>query len=217
MLKWILIIVFQVAVAIGFVPAFAQDDVTLHRALNVDNDRALKRWLDAGGDPNQATPQGQTPLILAMKEGSFKVAAMLLEHPQTRVDATNSADETALMMAALKGHLDWVRRLVDKGAAINRDGWTPLHYAASDGAFEVVRWLLDKGARIDAPSPNRSTPLMMAARYGASESVEILLARGADPGLRNERGLSAADFARGAGRDNLAERLQTLAATPARR
>lgn len=217
MLKWFLMFLAQILVVATPLPVAAQDDVTLQRALNVDNDRALRRWLEAGGDPNQPNAQGQTPLILAMKEGSFKVAAVLLEHPRTRVDAANSAGETALMMAALKGHLDWVRRLVDQGAAINRDGWTPLHYAASDGAFEVVRWLLDRGARIDAPSPNRSTPLMMAARYGASESVEILLARGADTRLRNDRGLSAADFARSAGRDALAERLSALAETPPKR
>jgi len=35
------------------------------------------------------------------------------------------------MMAALRGSLEWTQRLIERGAAINRDGWTPLHYAAS--------------------------------------------------------------------------------------
>ena len=86
----------------------------------------------------------------------------------------------------------------------------------SGGGFDVVRWLLDQGVPVDAPAPNRSTPLMMAARYGASESVELLLARGADPRPRNDRGMDAADFARGAGRDALAERLTALAAAAPR-
>jgi hypothetical protein len=67
--------------------------------------------------------------------------------------------------------------------------------------------LLDRGAPIDAKSPNGSTPLMMAARYGAEASVDLLLARGADAKRRNDLNLDAADFARQGGRDFLVERL----------
>ena len=217
MLKFCLKIVAYGLVMAGFLgaaPVRAQSEVAVQRAVNVDDDRTIRRWLAGGGDPNRLDERGQTPLIAALRDESFKVAAALLEAPGLRVDSTNHAGETALMMAALKGQLSWAQRLVAAGAAINRDGWTPLHYAASGGGFEVVRWLLEQGAQIDAPSPNRSTALMMAARYGASESVELLLARGADTRLRNDRGLTAADFARSAGRDALAER---MAAPPAAR
>jgi uncharacterized protein len=53
---------------------------------------------------------------------------------------------------------------------------------------------------------------MMAARYGNPDAATLLLARGANARLRNERGLTAADFASGAGREALAQRLQ--AASP---
>jgi ankyrin repeat protein len=211
MMRICLKIVVYLLVAAAIFPAVAQDEVALFRAVNVDDERGVLRWLAAGGDPNRPDARGQTPLILAMRDESFKVAAVLLDHPATRLDATNAAGETALMMAALKGHLSWVQRLAARGAAINREGWTPLHYAASGAGVDVLRWLIEQGAALDAPAPNRSTPLMMAARYGASESVELLLARGADTRLRNDRGLAAADFARGAGRDALADRLEALA------
>jgi uncharacterized protein len=201
------------ALAVTAGPAQA-DEVAYLRAVGVDNDRAVRRLLEAGADPNQRNAQGQPVLFLALRDEAFKVAALLLAQPGLQVDATTAADETALMMAALKGHVDWVRRLIEAGAAVNRPGWTPLHYAASGGSADAVALLLERGAAIDAPSPNRSTPLMMAARYGASESVELLLARGADPRPLNERGLSAADFARSAGRDALAERLARLATSP---
>ncbi len=218
MLKLCLKFALFLFVATGVLPVAAQDGVAVQRALNVDDDRTIRRWLDSGGDPNQPDAKGQTPLIVAMRDESFKVAAVLLDHPATRVDAPNALGETPLMMAALKGHLAWAQRLAARGAAINRDGWTPLHYAASGGGVDVVRWLLAQGARIDAPSPNRSTALMMAARYGASESVDLLLERGADARLRNDRGLGAADFARSAGRDAMADRLAALegAANPSR-
>lgn len=196
---------------IGFSTVQADPAVDFFRAVNVDNERAVKALLDKGFDPNTANPQGQVGLFLAMRDESPKVAAVLLAHPAVRVDATTPADETPLMMACLRGNIEWARRLLDSGAALNRTGWTPLHYAASGSQTALVNLLLDRGAAIDASSPNRSTPLMMAARYGASESAELLLARGADTKARNERDLTAADFARAAGREALAARIEAAA------
>ncbi len=196
---------------IGFSTVQADPAVDFFRAVNVDNERAVKALLDKGFDPNTANPQGQVGLFLAMRDESPKVAAVLLAHPAVRVDATSPADETPLMMACLRGNIEWARRLLDSGAALNRTGWTPLHYAASGSQTALVNLLLDRGAAIDASSPNRSTPLMMAARYGASESAELLLARGADTKARNERDLTAADFARAAGREALAARIEAAA------
>ena len=69
--------------------------------------------------------------------------------------------------------------------------------------------LLDRGAPIDAPGPNKTTPLMMAARYGAEATVDLLLARGADKRLRNDRDLDAAGFAKSVDRAYLLARLAT--------
>lgn len=198
-------------VLIGFGAARADSSVTFFRAVNVDNDRTVKELLAAGFNPNQRNPQGQGGLFLAMREGSFKVALVLLAHPDIRVDDANSADETPLMMACIQGHLEWVDKLVSRSAAINRAGWTPLHYAASGPDVRVLTLLLDRGADVDAPSPNRSTPLMMAARYGPQDAAELLLRRGANAKLRNDLQLSAADFARAAGREQLALRLEAAA------
>lgn len=205
-LRWLV-----VAIAFFASGAVVADDlVRFWRAVGVDDARTVQRLLQAGADPNQKNEQGQPALFVAMREGNFQVAEALLGDNRLAVDGTTAADETALMMAALRGHLAWAQKLVARGAAINRAGWTPLHYAASDGGTPVVAWLLEQGAQLDALSPTGNSALMMAARYGASESVELLLAKGADPRLRNPRGQSAADLARSAGRDRLADQLQAL-------
>ena len=191
---------------------FASPSVDFFRAVSIDNERAVRDLLAAGFDPNTPNEKGQIGLFLALREDSLKVAAALLAHPAIRVDAASSADETPLMMAAMRGNLEWTMRLLDRGAAINRAGWTPLHYAASGPAVAVVKLLLDRGAAIDAPSPNRSTALMMAARYGAEEAVHLLLSRGASSKLRNDRQMTPADFARSAGREPLAVLLDAAAA-----
>lgn len=198
--------------AICFSASAASPEVEFFRAVNVDDDRTVRSLLAAGLDPNITNPQGQPGLVLAMKDESPKVAAVLLQHPAIQVDATTSANETALMMAALRGRLDWVQRLAAKGAALSRPGWAPLHYACSgpDG-LEVARYLLDQGVPIDTRSPNGTTPLMMAAGYGSHSTAELLVQRGASLQLRNDRNLTPADFARQVGRDKLAAQLTPTA------
>lgn len=94
---------------------------------------------------------------------------------------------------------------------VNRPGWTALHYAASGPEPKMLVLLLERGAMLEAESPNRTTALMMAARYGDEDSALLLLSRGASASARNERGLSAADFARLAGRKGLADKLDQAA------
>lgn len=191
--------------AAGAARAGAYEDFFI--ALGNDDAGAIAGLMQRGFDPNTVDEKGQPALLLAMRDGAFRVAELLLRSPQLKVDQANASGETPLMMAALKGHTEWVRRLVERGAAVNREGWTPLHYAATGPQPAIVSWLLDQGAAIDARSPNATTPLMMAARYGAEDSARVLIARGADPRLRNQRNLTAGDFARAAGRDKLGERL----------
>lgn len=177
------------------------------RALRIDNAGAVSELLARGFDPNSPDEKGQTGLHLAIRDNSPKVVAVLLAHPAVRVDAPNASDETPLMLAALKGNLDAAQRLLDRGAAVNRPGWAPLHYAATGPEPRLVGLMLERGAQIDAPSPNGSTALMMAARYGADDSALMLLARGASTVVRNQRDMNAADFARSVGRDALAAKL----------
>jgi ankyrin repeat protein len=199
------------ALATGWGAARAGAYEDFFRAVNVDDAGTVSQLVARGFDPNAPDEKGQVGLFLALRGGSPKVVAALLASPGIRIDAANAQSETPLMMAALRGELDWCQRLLDRGARVNREGWTPLHYAASGPEPKLIDLLLDRGAQIDAPSPNRTTPLMMAARYGSEAAADALVARGADAKLRNDKGLNAADFARLAGREALAARLDRLA------
>ena len=179
------------------------------RAVRTDNTRTVTDLLVRGFDPNTHDESGQSALTLAVREDATQVLNVLLKHPHLDVNALNRAGETALMLAALKGDLALARRLAEHGAAINQPGWNALHYAATGPEPQVVAWLLERGAALDARSPNGTTALMMAARYGNERSAELLLAKQASADARNERGLTAADFARAAGREALAQRLDS--------
>jgi ankyrin repeat protein len=140
-----------------------------------------------------------------VQEPSPKVIDVLLRWPKTNVESRSAKDESPLMLAALQGNLDLAKKLIERGADVNKTGWTPLHYAATNAHLDLINLLLENYAYIDAESPNKTTPLMMAAMYGSSEAVKLLLDAGADPTLRNELGLSAIDFANKAGRRDSAE------------
>jgi uncharacterized protein len=105
----------------------------------------------------------------------------------------------------MKGQKEIVKKLIARDADVNKPGWAPLHYAATGGHLEVMEILLEEHAFIDAESPNKSTPLMMAAMYGSTAAVKLLLEAGADPTMRNELGLSAVDFAQKGNRRDAAD------------
>lgn len=182
------------------------EDELLIAAQRDDGKRVMVLML-RGADPNARNAKRQTALHVALSQESERALKSLLEHPGLDVNAINQAGETPLMLAALKGRVDWAESLLARGALVNEPGWNALHYAASGPSPDLVSWLLAKGAEIDALSPNGTTALMMAAGYGPLTSVERLLKAGADPTRRNQQGMSAADFARRAGHDRLAQQL----------
>jgi len=198
------------AVALSAGAAFSAsfDSVDFFRAVNVDNAEAVSRMLAAGVDPNQLDPRGQPALLVALQGESLKVAKVLWDAKGIQIDIRNHAGETPLMMAALKAEIDAANALVAHGAAVQKDGWSPLHYAATGGSAAIIKLLLSKGAVLEARSPNGSTPLMMAARYGNDEAVDALLAVGADRTAKNDLGMDASAFAASGGRDKLAARLK---------
>jgi uncharacterized protein len=174
-------------------------------AIKQDNPAAIMVLLQRGFDPNTPDPAGLSGLYLALRDSSLKAAQALIDWPKTNLEVRTAEDESPLMMAALKGHLELARKLIGKDADVNKTGWTPLHYAATGGHVAIIELLLERHAYIDAESPNGTTPLMMAAHYGSPAAVKALLEAGADPMLKNQLGLTAIDFAHRAGRQDSAE------------
>ncbi len=174
-------------------------------AIKQDNPAPISALLQRGFDANTVDPQGLPGLYVALRDGSLKAANVLIDWPKTTVEIRTSKDESPLMMAALKGHIDLVKKLLARDADVNKPGWAPLHYAAAGGHLQIMELLLEQYAFIDAQSPNGTTPLMMAAQYGSTAAVKLLLDAGADATMKNQLGLSAIDFATRGNRKDAAE------------
>lgn len=196
--------IFYLVVLTGFNGVFAGSYEDFFIAIKRDDPATITALLSRGFDPNTRDPDGLPGLYLAVREPSLKAAEALIAWPKSNVEVRTVQDESPLMMAALKGHLEIARKLIARDADVNKTGWAPLHYAATNGHVPVIRLLLDHHAYIDAESPNGTTPLMMAAHYGSPEAVKLLLEAGADPALKNKLGLTALDFAQRANRSDAA-------------
>ena len=190
-----------VFIGVSFAIAGSYED--FFGAIRADDDKAVRALLQRGFDPNTLSPSGDPALIVALREPSFKVISALLASPLTQVEYRTVNDESALMLASLRGYIDVCKDLIARNADVNKPGWTPLHYAATGGHSSIVELLLDNHAYIDATSPNASTPLMLAAKYGTIDVVKQLLEAGADPLLKNGLGLTAIDFATQVQRDDI--------------
>ncbi len=159
----------------------------------------ISRMEKLGLGPQTKDALGNNLLMLAIREAGPRMALLMLEDPKWQatevLDYENQIGENALMLAALAGENQVIRRLIALGAQVSRWGWSPLHYAATSGHVETIELLLEHHAYVDTESPNKTTPLMMAARFNHINAAKTLLAAGADPTLVNEAGMRAKTYA----------------------
>src|SRR5215469_746127 len=130
-----------------------------------------------------------SPLFQAVRNNNL---AFLKTHlDKTNVDSRDDHGATLLMHAALVGSPEALRILLDGGADINaRNSFeaTALIWGARDAA--KVSMLLAQGAVVNVQSKQGRTPLIVAAQ-GSSESVRLLLARGANAKAHDGAGITA--------------------------
>jgi len=117
-------------------------------------------------------------------------------------------DMPPLVAAAREGNAAAVREIVrsgaDPNAAYGSLNWSPLMHAIHKNQIGSVTALLDSGADVNRTGDYETeprtkqlnvTPLMMAAGYGNTPIVELLLQRGADPAPVDGDGHRALDYA----------------------
>ena len=147
----------------------------------------------------------QTAYELALRNG-HREAAELLAAAGGRSDRIGEPD--LLLSAALAGDAEGVSQRRQHAAALVAGRPDALRLAGEQHGVEAVRQLLDLGYGIDAAGPDGRTALHEAALRGDAELCDWLVARGADPIVR-DRDFSGtpADWAAHAGHTELATRL----------
>lgn len=124
---------------------------------------------------------------------------------------------TGLMIGAWEGNIPMMELFMARGANIqqtNRHGETALMLAAWKGRTASVQWLLERGAQPNREQ-NQWTALHYATFSGHPETVEPLLAAGADVNARSTNGSTVLMMAAREGHEALAARLFAAGANPA--
>jgi len=182
----------------------APDGMTaLHWAALGDDIEMVRLLLGNGARVSASNRYGVTPLSLAALNGSATMIEVLLA-AGADPDTVVSRGQTVLMTAARSGHIAAVRALLDRGASVDAQedllGETALTWAAAENHADIVSLLLK--AKADPNQRSKSvtwpkdsfglegvptflpkggwTPLMYAAREGATEAARTLAEGGAD-------------------------------------
>ncbi|WP_343707024.1 ankyrin repeat domain-containing protein [Flavobacterium sp.] len=86
---------------------------------------------------------------------------------------------------------------------------TPLNVAISKGDLDTVKKFIEYGADVNQISEDL-TPLMIAALYNKHEIIKVLLASGANPKTKNEKGYTALKYAQASNASESIEILKDL-------
>jgi hypothetical protein len=114
-------------------------------------------------------------LLIAAQKGHLAITQLALYLNPALIEAKSADGSTALHWAALQGHANVVKILLDRNARIEAKttrGWTALHYAAPVGHTDIVKILLDRKAdMIDVKDEFGKTALY----YAKSDEMRALL------------------------------------------
>lgn len=195
-----------VFLALSF-PVFAgiYDDILV--AANMDDTAGVIDLLKRGMDVNTADPAGNTLLMIAARNGNANLLDYLLRNKSNTLKRNRYGD-SAIMLAAFRGHTDIVRRLLNAGNDIHQSGWNALHYSAYAGHTDIVRLLIDHKADLDAKAPNGQTALMLATSARQLEVVKILIDADADMDMEDSEGKTAIAIAQKAGYSEIVDYLR---------
>ncbi|CAM9577804.1 unnamed protein product [Pylaiella littoralis] len=196
---------------------------TLMSAASHGHAQACKVLLDAGGPLDKKASSGGTALMFAAAAGYTDVVKLLLERGAD-VNATVKASETykanllkskagdsdsatgvethtdgvtSLMVAAVGGHMDVMRALVEGGAdvrAVDDQGMSALLNAVKGNFGDAASYLVEKGGDANDvyvdEGGDRHSLLMDAIIVENVPFAELLVKHGADVNVTDEQGVT---------------------------
>lgn len=145
-------------------------------------------------DPDIIKTEGTLLLLTASMANRAEVVELLLDVGADVNANVVKGGLSPLYAAAVRGHIDVVRLLLNRGAIVrpaDPDIPPPLYGAVQGGHRNVVELLLASGADVDPEAAGGWNALYPAALAGHTEIVELLLARGADVNAANPGGDTA--------------------------
>ena len=163
--------------------ASGADAMSLLAAARAGNLSAVQSLLHENNDPNQAEPDGTTPLHWAVQQERLDIVQALIS-AGANVNPKNRYGTPPLMLAAVNGNASITEALLKAGADVRvivPETGSVLMAAARTGNPGVIKVLLAAGADVNFPERNSGqTALMWAAAEGHAPAIKALIAGGAN-------------------------------------
>ncbi|MDQ4212580.1 ankyrin repeat domain-containing protein [Microbacterium sp. ASV81] len=201
-------------------PRPADPDAALLAAAESGDADAAAIAIRAGADLEVRDRQLQrTPLMHAVMQDRVAVAQLLVAMGAD-VNALDYRKDTPWLMTGVTGSVAMLDALLPGRPDLsipNRYGGTSVHPAAERGHVDYIARVVTAGVDLNEVNSLGWTALQEAVLLGDGgpahqEIVRILVAHGADPGIRDRNGRTALDNARAKGYDAIARILE--GATP---
>ncbi|KAF8770210.1 Ankyrin-3 like protein [Argiope bruennichi] len=163
----------------------------LHMATLGGRAEVIKFLLDKGSDINALDQKGCTALKHAVNSNNRKVFELLIKSGAILIDAQ---ERSLFLSAVTQGHEDIVDYFLSKNpdvvAADPQNGDYPLHTAVYFGHVTIVKKLLEKCNKdeLNILDKNFHPPLLIATEKDHCEIAQLLLSKGADPGVSSKFG-----------------------------
>ena len=161
---------------------------TLPSAARAAQHAAALAALSERADPNQAEPDGTTPLHWAVHNDDADLVAKLIA-AGANVNTANDYGATPMSEAAVNANVDVLKALLAAGAnveAANSDDQTALMVVARGGNVAAAELLIARGANVNAREQRKGqTALMWAVAQSQPAMVSALLKHGADAEARS--------------------------------
>ncbi|XP_062605610.1 serine/threonine-protein phosphatase 6 regulatory ankyrin repeat subunit A-like [Saccostrea cucullata] len=163
--------------------------------------------LATGIDTEIEDTNGRTPLFLAVESNKPALVEILLDS-NCNVNVRGPGQTTPVHMAAKLIHNECLKLLVSHRAKINlRDscGNTPLIIATKYGNYEALDVLVKAGCNVNIQNKEGCSALHYASHQAGG--VNLLLAAGADPNVRDEDNITPLIMAASQGFDEVVKSL----------
>lgn len=177
----------------------------LHFATEKDHLDVAELLLKKGADINAQDYMGLTALHWAVDRQHKDIVEFLLAN-KARVDLQDEQGQTPLHLTVWNRNADLAELLISHGAPLdakNKDGATVILSAAANGRRDLFDLLLAKGAKFT----DKTIPLHRAVQNGHLETVNDLLAHGADVNAGDDQGTRVLHTAAKACRIDIVETL----------
>ena len=139
----------------------------------------------AGADIELPRSEHEPTVLFTALYGKHQDVAQLLLRNGACHNIVNDRAETPLIVAASKGCMAVVQKLLQLGVNVNIEGGKALQAAANGQNWQIVELLVQSGANVNFNDKSGGNALQAAAVYDNYQIVKLLLESGADANSGN--------------------------------